>query len=48
MLYGERLRRDGRRLDARAELNVAHEMFVSMGMEAFAQRAINELVATGE
>jgi DNA-binding NarL/FixJ family response regulator len=48
LLYGEWLRREGRRLDARAELNVAHELFMSMGMEAFAQRASSELVATGE
>jgi DNA-binding CsgD family transcriptional regulator len=48
LLYGERLRRDRRRLDARAELNVAHELFTSMGMEAFAERAGSELLATGE
>ena len=48
LIYGEWLRRNGRRLDARAQLHVAHEMFVAMGMEAFAQRAINELAATGE
>ena len=48
LLYGERLRREGRRLDARAELIVAHELFTSMGMEAFTQRADRELVATGE
>ena len=48
LLYGERLRREGRRLDARAELNVAHELFTSMGMEAFAERAGSELLATGE
>ncbi len=48
LLYGERLRREGRRLDARAELNVAHELFTSTGMEAFADRAGSELVATGE
>jgi DNA-binding NarL/FixJ family response regulator len=48
LLYGEWLRRKGRRLDARAQLNVAHERFTSMGMEAFAQRAAGELVATGE
>jgi ATP/maltotriose-dependent transcriptional regulator MalT len=48
LMYGERLRRDGHRLAARTELNAAHEMFVSMGMEAFAQRAAQELAATGE
>ena len=48
LLYGEWLRREGRRLDARAELNVAHELFTSMGMEAFAERAGSELLATGE
>ena len=48
LLYGEWLRREARRLDARAELNVAHELFTSMGMEAFTQRAAGELVATGE
>jgi DNA-binding CsgD family transcriptional regulator len=48
LLYGEWLRREGRRLDARAELNLAHELFTSMGMEAFVQRAAGELVATGE
>ncbi|MGZ4223798.1 MAG: ATP-binding protein [Solirubrobacteraceae bacterium] len=48
LLYGERLRREGRRVDARAELNVAHELFTSMGMEAFAERAGSELLATGE
>jgi DNA-binding CsgD family transcriptional regulator len=48
LLYGERLRREGRRVDARAELNVAHEHFTSMGMDAFAERAGSELLATGE
>ncbi|HEX3278658.1 MAG TPA: AAA family ATPase [Thermoleophilaceae bacterium] len=48
LLYGEWLRREGRRLDARAELNTAYQLFASMGMEAFAQRAAVELVATGE
>jgi DNA-binding CsgD family transcriptional regulator len=48
LLYGEWLRREGRRLDGRGELNVAHELFTAMGMEAFAQRAADELVATGE
>jgi DNA-binding CsgD family transcriptional regulator len=48
LLYGEWLRRENRRLDARAELNVAHRLFTSMGMEAFAERAHGELLATGE
>lgn len=48
LLYGEWLRRESRRLEARAELDVAHEMFVSMGMEAFARRTTNELAATGQ
>jgi DNA-binding CsgD family transcriptional regulator len=48
LLHGEWLRREGRRLDARAELNVAYELFMSMGMDAFRQRAAGELVATGE
>jgi DNA-binding CsgD family transcriptional regulator len=48
LLYGEWLRRESRRLDARAELKVAHELFTSMGMEAFAERADGELRATGE
>jgi DNA-binding CsgD family transcriptional regulator len=48
LLYGEQLRREGRRLDARAELNLAHQLFTSMEMEAFAERAGTELVATGE
>jgi len=48
LLYGEWLRRQRRRLDARAELRVAHEMFADFGMEAFAERARIELNATGE
>ena len=49
LLYGEWLRRDGRRLDARAELNIAHELFMSMGMEAFARaRRPTNSRATGE
>ena len=42
------LRRDRRRVDARAQLRVAHDHFTSIGMEAFAKRARNELQATGE
>ena len=48
LLYGEWLRRTGRRVEARKELRASHEMFTSMGMEAFAERARIELRATGE
>ncbi|GAA0481358.1 LuxR family transcriptional regulator [Paractinoplanes deccanensis] len=48
LLYGEWLRRDNRRTEARAELRAAHEAFSVMGAEAFAERAGRELVATGE
>jgi DNA-binding CsgD family transcriptional regulator len=48
LLYGEWQRRKNRRFDARASLRLAHEQFTSMGLEAFAERARNELLATGE
>jgi DNA-binding CsgD family transcriptional regulator len=48
LVYGEWLRRAGRRTDARAQLRTAHEQFTSIGMEAFAERARRELSATGE
>ena len=48
LLYGEWLRRERRRMDARAELRVAHDLFSDFGMEAFAERARVELQATGE
>jgi ATP/maltotriose-dependent transcriptional regulator MalT len=48
LLYGEWLRRDNRRVDARSQLHAAHDQFTSMGMEAFAERARKELLATGE
>lgn len=48
LLFGEWLRREKRRVDARAQLRAAHELFVTIGMEAFAERARGELQATGE
>jgi DNA-binding CsgD family transcriptional regulator len=47
LLYGELLRLERRRADAREQLRSAHEMFVTMGDEAFAGRAERELLAAG-
>ncbi len=48
LLYGEWLRREGRRVDAREQLRAAYDQLTSIGMEAFAARARGELLATGE
>jgi DNA-binding CsgD family transcriptional regulator/tetratricopeptide (TPR) repeat protein len=48
LLYGEWLRRENRRLDARAKLRSAYDLFTTMGIEAFAERARGELLATGD
>jgi DNA-binding CsgD family transcriptional regulator len=48
LLYGEWLRRQNRRIEARATLRTAHELFTTIGAEAFAERAARELLATGE
>src|SRR4051794_13412933 len=48
LLYGEWLRRENRRVDARVQLRAAHDQFTSIGMEAFAERTRGELLATGE
>jgi DNA-binding CsgD family transcriptional regulator len=48
LTYGEWLRREGRRVDARAQLKAAHRAFETMGAKRFADRARRELLATGE
>jgi DNA-binding CsgD family transcriptional regulator len=48
LVYGEWLRREGRRVEAREQLRTAHDLFSGIGMEAFAERARGELLATGE
>ena len=48
LVYGEWLRRENRRVDAREQLHLALDMFETMGVDAFVDRARRELLATGE
>ncbi|MEV6286066.1 AAA family ATPase [Kribbella sp. NPDC051770] len=48
LLYGEWLRREGRRVEARDQLRAAHDAANAMGLDAFAERARRELASTGE
>jgi len=48
LVYGEWLRREGRRVDAREQLRLAFEAFSLMGSQSFGERARRELLATGE
>jgi DNA-binding CsgD family transcriptional regulator len=48
LLYGEWLRRENRRIDARKQLSAAYDLFLAIDASAFAERARRELLATGE
>jgi DNA-binding CsgD family transcriptional regulator len=48
LVYGEWLRRENRRVDAREQLRAAHDTLSRIGADAFAERARRELLATGE